>query len=742
MVKGQASDTGLSGTPNAQGGIDYSQRFQETLRARDRVETRQVHKRKVKDSVRTRDEPSRKETQVQENKFNQFSAYGEASAPPLDRTPEFYKYMFLTQEAAKEAAGLLYRPVENLGTEITNFVTGSEKETKYTPVQDLFKSIEQSGIKPDELFMEETQKKIQSNPKEVIFSGGGEVLLGAITAGAFKAGQAVGNVISETKLLKNAANIVKTFDKPPKQTIELKAPKISIEGRIPGGIGLKQSKLKVSKAGGDWVQVESNFPKQDKAVFLNVKTKEIINISGETKSKGLTQARIRGNLQGSSKLTAAQQRKFDLYQTGKGVQETGGKPVPDLIKAAESKTGIAQIGKAETISVEQAQTRGMGRYLFSTEKPTSTPSSKVGLFETKDYGTVGAEIKGGSKRPFGIGGKSERPKVFEAFKEKTVSTKDDIARTGLPTQFKTKRPTSTFVTDVQKNIRFEDPFSKASKGQGKPWLFKEHPRGTTKEGIGLNPTGKQTTIQTTTKEGRKEVAQQLKAEQRQQPEILISDPRFGATNAYITKGALISEAGGSQAKGENRNIVINKPNPQIQKPITGLNIKVTQGDKQKDKINTSVTPKNIFTMKDEVTTDLTKKQKEIFTTAEDEGFKFEDKFSYKLITGGKEDIVPDDPFVPNKPIIPDPIIPPRIPVFGLPPGPRSSRDFDSPDRPIIGLKAWKGNNPEFSLVGIYGKRSEITYSSGGIRGVKKKKTKGRKTTSIFSVSDRPRPKIF
>jgi len=108
-----------------------------------------------------------------------------------------------------------------------------------------------------------------------------------------------------------------------------------------------------------------------------------------------------------------------------------------------------------------------------------------------------------------------------------------------------------------------------------------------------------------------------------------------------------------------------------------------------------------------------------------EGFKLRDDLTYKQGHGLKLDLTEKlkfgdgfTPEVPTEPIIPE--IPPKIPIFGLPPGPRSSRDFDSPSPPLGSNLDWRGNVPEFDIVGIYGKRKETTYTIGKVPGLKKK----------------------
>lgn len=81
------------------------------------------------------------------------------------------------------------------------------------------------------------------------------------------------------------------------------------------------------------------------------------------------------------------------------------------------------------------------------------------------------------------------------------------------------------------------------------------------------------------------------------------------------------------------------------------------------------------------------------------------------------------------PTIPPPLEPPiRIPkIIGVPPFPIGSRDFDTPDRSIIGLKGWMGNTREDSIIGLY-KGFDIKY--GG------RQPKGKKQKS-FSITNKP-----
>ena len=536
------------------------------------------------------------------------------------------------------------------------------------------------------------------------------------------------------------------------------------------GKGLVRTPIDVQYVGGNVVRVEAQIEKQKVLALYNIKTKKFGVLSSREVGEVSPSYRLRGSLSDPTQkisLQTSQQEKFGVTQIDKDLFATSGKVRKDLIKAISADSDVVtQIGTFKIYTLQQARQnpRLFGRYVFGGEAAPVKPKADIGLLESIGFRTGGTsigkeiptkgivktgldivEVEAKKPRQFIGPGKptakiiptakfvSEKRdvfgNVFKPFKERTINLESkvygpgNIVRSSFE-KFRKKLPTSSFVTDVQKNIRIQDPFSKVGKqGSGGFSDIK-----VTKPSPPSKPETKVKQILTTTKEQRDIV-------QKEELDILFQKPRF--TEAYGLGGGvsgsllLASTSTERYPRDIYGNRMVESPNEKIFSnldsnklnisPEKSLRSKLTPGTISDiipkrttgEKLKTNVIP--LQTQKPSYSINPSLIPKVSIITIPITGTITTPKTTPVQIPKTTPDLVPKIPTP-----VPEKIIPPIIPIFGLPPGPRGGRDFDSPSPPLGSNLDWRGNVPEFDIVGIYGKRKETTYTIGKVPGLKRK----------------------
>ena len=508
--------------------------------------------------------------------YKTYPAYGPQPKPQSQNIPRQDRTI---SGAFVEAGKLFTRPYTNIYEDISGFATGKESKAVPTTLDKMIQAGEQTltpgarelfatkGIirkaTPEEKqrattafpeFIKQTERQLKQDSKQVILPLLGETSFFITPLPIAKGAGAVFNVAKQNKYL---VQVAKDFR-------EVLAPKglglAKLKEKIPaspatglskaiGGETLIPSRVSIKSLGGDIVRLESESIQQGKAIFYDVKLKKAFAVEGITE-KNISEIpdafKIRGSLADDVKLQTKQQKYYDITQIEKDLFATAGKSSPRLIKAFESES-IARIGSVKTFSLEQIkkQPKEFGRYFFGREPEPTKPLSYFGLAETRGYLTGGTKIKSSKLRnifdidvfkPF----KESKVKLTTRIKSSEGSWSDYIFGIRKTEKFTKKLPTSSYVTDVQKNIRFVDPFSKSGRSFFGTKINKAM-LGATDEGFGKYPTGKKSkTILTQTKAERDLFTKTLK-EEKSDMDILFKGPRF---ENYYGPGASGLAAGG------------------------------------------------------------------------------------------------------------------------------------------------------------------------------------------------------
>lgn len=240
---------------------------------------------------------------------------------------------------------------------------------------------------------------------------------------------------------------------------------------------------KAVKGRPDLVKIDSNNPLQDKSVYAIVEKGKVTTIKSfepETAGKAPTHAKIRTN---PNDVFGIEASKFDLIKTEKGIYETRNKiDAKSPILEATKSSAVQPVARARTFDVNDVllNSKDFGRYFFQesgSNIPPARPITDTLLAETKSFGTVGTKINTYPKVKDDVPTrthKSKTPDVFQPFKTIKGKITERTPVTGRntfftkPTTLKYSRnkPLDTFVTDVQKNTKFIDPFADLTKGRG------------------------------------------------------------------------------------------------------------------------------------------------------------------------------------------------------------------------------------------------------------------------------------
>lgn len=296
--------------------------------------------------------------------------------------------------------------------------------------------------------------------------------------------------------------IIKGLGKTYESSPQFADPLIKVVGYDVGGEGLVKTGVKVRALGSELFELESSNPKASKFVLYSTKTNQLIVIEKNKVISTPQKFRLRTN---PEDILLEEEKKFNLVQNAPGIFETAGKPSAEFSKALKSQS-LDEFGRIRSFNVKDVDKnpKEFGRFLFGEGSASSIPPAKpivdIGLAETKSFGAIASSIS--KKAPTAAGKVSEpggrefiqtkpgesfvkiikpskveyddiipkgRAEVFKPFKETKTKITTEKPDTGAGTYsiskfvteiFKSKRPTSTFVTDIQKNIRFQDPFSK------------------------------------------------------------------------------------------------------------------------------------------------------------------------------------------------------------------------------------------------------------------------------------------
>ena len=292
-----------------------------------------------------------------------------------------------------------------------------------------------------------------------------------------------------------------------------------------------------------------------------------------------------------------------------------------------------------------------------------------------------------------------------------------------------QKPSSVFVEGKA------DPFIVSTEKYTPPKVFKPKPlsppSGESISGAGssgksisyakrLTPQ-QSTTVKELIKSGTKQTTQ------KQTPDILFANPRIELMEKQkgSSQSIILSESFGLRDRLEVKrtqggvnifrdDLKTSTTRKTLSKESLGFKEDISFKKNQKDLLGASLK------FRDEITT--VKATRLSITPIE--SLKIQDDFSYKQGQGLKLDLTEKLTFVDAPPELlrppkPPELLPPKIPIFGLPPG-GGGRDFDSPSPPLGSNLDWRGNVPEFDIVGIYGKRKETTYTVGKVPGLKRK----------------------
>lgn len=634
--------------------------------------------------------------------------------------------------AASEALGLLTRPVTNLAGNIQNLITGREVKTNPTVLDNAIGAVAET-LTPAAIelfgigkatseektrvttaipnFFSQTEKQFRGNPKGVIFPLAGEVLLNVATYGAFKIGGIALEVVKGNKILTQAAKDFRGVISPKDLGIMKVTEKISSSPAIGlaktiGGEGLINSKVSVRYVGGNLVRVDAQTIKQNKAIFYDVKQKTAFVVEGVNPESKLPDAfNLKGALADVTKQQVAQQKKFGLTQENKDLFKTVGKANEDLIKAIKTESGLAHVGNVQTFSLEQIHQdkRLFGRFLFGKENPPVAAKTYTGLLESKGP-TGSTSIPVNRVKDF------IDKDVFKPFKEGSLKIGNE--------KFIKRNPTNTFVTSIQKNIRFQDPFTRLQKIRG----ISNRP-ARQNYGISNRPShqnyGKSLSPILTKSKEQRDTLVKIVTQEKKNMDILFQGPRFKEATAGIIGITGITHEVGLENHNRPANLKIVNPNElkintygistrkiSTEKNVFATRDKVIPGIIQKPAQNliTGITPKQdqLVLTKLKTSLEITPKQTPLITPRQGQRTTPRTTTKTPQITTTITDL-----FNPPRPITQKLEEPLREDIFGALPGSRfrgggggrteSKAEFN-----------WTGNVPETQIEGVFN-RPEIVW---------------------------------
>ena len=398
-----------------------------------------------------------------------------------------------TGEAVKtqvrKSVSSLFAPITNIpkeASDIGDIFSGKEPQHKLgMPQKTVLGETIESGskyLKPrisDVLGLPVTQKErveadyqgkklateFAKDPLHYGLTVGGEALFFGGITGTIKGVQLVSQALKTrgvsnelTKLL-DAVSIPKTKVEPPAPREIVKHGKVvdvvkqEIDTLI-GSKSLAKNKIRIKDVEGrPDLKILEPTTDSDKLVIAKMvgreKGKPIFEFIELTKGPRVIQpkgARIRGELADTPKEIGSLSKQFDL--TVKGTPEskffetlTATGKVTEQVE----KGGLGEVGRLRVFTQEQLEKNPteLGRFLFSkttlAEKPPVGPTKDIALTETKGYGVTDV-LFSGQKRVSDIFVPFTPPKTIKISGEKI-----EVGR----------RPTSSFVTELEKQVRFE-----------------------------------------------------------------------------------------------------------------------------------------------------------------------------------------------------------------------------------------------------------------------------------------------
>lgn len=659
--------------------------------------------------------------------------YGPSKKPDYYRNPDR-----TITGAASEALGLLGRSITNTKILASNLMTGKQEPEKYNVVSEFLGATAKTltpaarellGVKgvirkataeenatattafPE--FINQTEQKFKENPKEVIFPLAGEILLNVATLGAIRGGGAALEVMKQNKILSQAAKDFRGVISPKDLGIIKVTEKISASpatglAKTIGGEGLLKTKVSVRFVGGNLVRVESTSIKQGKSIFYDVAQKKAFVVEGVKPESKLPDAfNLRGSLADVTKQQTAQQIKFGLTQESKDLFKTVGKANEDLIKAIKSEAGITHVGNVKTFSLEQVKQdpRAFGRYLFGNDESPRAAITNRGLLETKGPS----------------GSTSIKVNRVKDFIDKDIFKPYNLGKIKIGNELFVKRnPTNTFVTAIQKNIRFQDPFSRLQQ-RANDRITKSFARDKNPFDRFENKKSSGNQILTKTKEQR-DTLSKIVSQEKQGMDILFSKPRFtegagvggvfgithqiGIENPNTnTRGIRDKELG---LKSNNRGLT-NRIETSVRRERSIFDIKrgviPSITNKNNQGIITSITPKqnNRLGVIPSTSFEIFQKQNPIITP----------KITPQITQIIRQRTPTTQTTITKQPEIFQPpeekIIIERIPgIFGWGDGPRRSGNGGGRSEGKSRFN-WVGNVPQEQVEGIFGRQSEISY---------------------------------